>query len=77
MEKTLADYTVDHRRLSPVQAAEYLGDGKSPSVKTLEKWRCVGGGPRFIRVGSRIMYDSRDLDAWLDERKFANTAEAV
>lgn len=61
------------RKLAPVQdAADYLG----VSVSYLNKLRCVGGGPTFIRIGSAVRYDLADLDAWIDARKFRNTAEA-
>jgi excisionase family DNA binding protein len=30
------------------------------SVKTLEKWRAEGIGPRFIKVGRRVMYTLTD-----------------
>lgn len=34
---------------------------------TLLRWRKVGGGPRFTRVGRFIMYTQEALDAWLAE----------
>jgi predicted DNA-binding transcriptional regulator AlpA len=53
-------------------AAEYCQIAKS----TLDKLRVYGGGPIFIRVGKRIIYDRADLDTWLLDRKVANTAGA-
>jgi hypothetical protein len=52
----------DHRRLDQNAAAAYLG----VSPNTLNKWRVVGR-PHipFIKVGRRVVYDSRDLDAYL------------
>jgi predicted DNA-binding transcriptional regulator AlpA len=47
------------------QAATYVGLGRS----TLEKMRCTGDGPKFIRLGPRrVAYRQRDLDEWLDSR---------
>lgn len=43
-------------------AAEMLG----LSDHTLENWRYLNKGPRYFRVGSRIKYDERDLEAWLE-----------
>ena len=61
------------RVLRPKEAAEWLGC----SVNFLEKLRCYGGGPRFIRVGKRTLgYDIEDLQAWLESKKVANTTEA-
>lgn len=48
------------------QAAFRLGHSKS----TLDKWRCAGKGPRFIRSADRaIRYDPKDLDAWIEARR--------
>ena len=44
------------------EAAAYL----RMAVSTLTKLRCRGGGPRFAKVGPRlVVYDRADLDAWL------------
>ncbi|MBT4889875.1 MAG: helix-turn-helix domain-containing protein [Rhodospirillales bacterium] len=59
--------------LNRVKAAEYLG----LSSKTLDRLRISGGGPRYWKAGSRVMYDQRDLDAWVDERKRSSTSEIV
>jgi hypothetical protein len=58
--------------LDTVQAAEFL----KISPRTLEKQRVVGGGPRFRKFGSRVLYALTDLQAWADERTYANTSEA-
>lgn len=43
------------------QAAEYLGF----SALTLKKWRCLGSGPRFLRIGgTAVRYRRSDLEAW-------------
>jgi predicted DNA-binding transcriptional regulator AlpA len=56
--------------LRVAEAADYIGISKS----TLDKLRCYGGGPIFIKVGARVVYDRMDLDAWLAGKKVANTA---
>ena len=33
---------------------------------TLAHWRSEGRGPAFIKVGWRVAYRGRDLNAWLD-----------
>jgi hypothetical protein len=53
-------------------AARYLG-GIAP--RTLEAWRVNGGGPRFIKVGRRVVYRRRDLDAWLTARERSSTSD--
>lgn len=58
--------------LTPAEAAAYLRLSKS----TLAKLRCVGGGPRFKKLGRKIVYARADLDAWLAARTAANTTDA-
>lgn len=54
------------------EAAQYVGLAAS----TLNKYRCQGGGPRFIKVGARrIVYDRVDLDAWMAMSKRDSTSE--
>ena len=54
-------------------AGEYLA-GTQP--QTLRVWRVAGRGPKYAKIGNRILYDTRDLDEFLESRKFSSTAEA-
>lgn len=56
----------------PEQTAQFL---KRPK-KTLENWRATSFGPKFLKVGRRVMYRKTDVLAWLEGRNFANTSEA-
>jgi excisionase family DNA binding protein len=48
--------------LTPAEVAERL----RVSVKTLERWRADGGGPRYSRRGQRLVrYFADDVDAWM------------
>lgn len=52
-------------------AAQYI----DKSVKTLQRWRCTGEGPRFARLGKRgIIYDFDDLDSYIESRKIQSTS---
>jgi predicted DNA-binding transcriptional regulator AlpA len=51
-------------------AADYIGISKS----SLDKLRCYGGGPLYLKLGKRVVYDRVDLDTWLAGKKVANTA---
>ena len=58
--------------LTTDQAAARLALGRS----TLEKWRCVGNGPKFIKLGTRrVGYHTDDVDAWIASRRRASTSE--
>ena len=35
------------------------------SPRTLEKFRCVGGGPRYLKRGRRVLYPPLDLAEWM------------
>lgn len=43
-------------------------------TNTLEKWRVRGDGPSYLRLGRRIAYDIRDVEAWLNTRRAASTS---
>jgi predicted DNA-binding transcriptional regulator AlpA len=58
--------------LTPDEAAEAL----RTSVRTLERRRLDGSGPKFVKLGGRVLYRPEDIAAWADERTFARTAEA-
>jgi hypothetical protein len=48
------------------EASSYLLEkhGVRVASKTLDKWRCIGGGPSFRRFGRKIVYDRQALDEW-------------
>ena len=58
--------------LTTVQAAQYLG----LAVSTLNKWRCHGGGPKFLKLGRAVRYRQSDLEMFVAERVLGSTAEA-
>lgn len=45
------------------------------SPRTLEKLRVNGGGPRFRKFGSRVIYAREDLDAWANARVCESTSD--
>lgn len=57
--------------LTTPEAAHYLG----LAVSTLNKWRCHGGGPEFLKLGRAVRYRQDDLDRFLETRMFRSTAE--
>lgn len=61
---------VGHRQQTRA-GAEYLGHAES----TPEKKRITGEGPPLIRLGRAVVYDPRDLDAWLAARRATSTSE--
>jgi DNA-binding transcriptional MerR regulator len=45
------------------------------ATKTLENWRTLGLGPKFIKAGRRVLYDPADLLAWRDENRVGSTSQ--
>ena len=44
--------------------------------RRLEKLpRSIARGPPYIKIGQKVLYDVRDLDRWIEERKFKSTAD--
>ena len=59
------------RRLHRKQAAEHLG----VSLSWLDKARGSGFGPVFISIGGRVVYDSGDLEEFLQKNRHQSTSE--
>ncbi len=50
------------RYLRTPEAAQFLG----LSGRTLEKHRTYGTGPKYRKIGGRVVYALADLQAWVD-----------
>jgi len=47
------------------------------SEHTLEKLRCIGGGPPYYKLGrKRVVYDPADLDDWMRSKRCTSTSSA-
>lgn len=47
--------------ISPHAAAEYL----DTTVATLAKWRYIGEGPSYVKLGRRVVYRRETLETFL------------
>ena len=62
----------DSDLLTVKEAADLLRCSKS----YLDKLRCAGGGPEFVRLGVRkILYRRLDLLTWAKSRRFNSTSQ--
>ena len=59
------------RRLNTAEAARYVG----LSASTLSKLRVFGGGPVYLKLTRRVVYDVRALDLWLQARTRISTCD--
>lgn len=44
---------------------EKLAEFLNISIQTLNKWRWEGKGPRFVKLGSRVVYDLADVETYV------------
>lgn len=58
--------------LRPCDAARLVGLSES----TLAKLRLNGNGPRYCKLGRRVVYRQADLEQWLQSRTTTDTADA-
>ncbi|PAY06647.1 DNA-binding protein [Bradyrhizobium sp. UFLA03-84] len=72
-EKLLASTAVKERRAPLDTAAAAIYTGTRPNY--LEKLRCTGGGPLYIKRKGAVRYDPDDLDAWLEAGKRKSTSD--
>jgi predicted DNA-binding transcriptional regulator AlpA len=59
------------RYLRTPEAARFVG----LSIRTLEKHRIYGTGPRYSKLGGRVVYRIEDLQAWVDRGAKASTSD--
>ena len=59
------------RYLRTPEAARFLG----LSGRTLEKHRIYGTGPRYSKLGGRVVYRLDDLQAWVELGARASTSD--
>jgi predicted DNA-binding transcriptional regulator AlpA len=59
------------RYLRTPEAARFLG----LSGRTLEKHRTYGTGPRYSKLGGRVVYRLDDLQAWVELGAKASTSD--
>ena len=63
---------INKQKLNTEEAAAYLGIRPN----TLEVWRCKHKGPRYSKIGTRVLYDVNDLEAFFSARA-VDTMESV
>lgn len=45
------------------------------SASNLEKMRLSGKGPAYLKLGRRVVYAVKDLDAWAESKRCKSTSE--
>ena len=66
--------TMEQGPVDTTVAAKMMGVAAS----TLENWRSRGNtGPAFLKIGRRVLYDPRDIEAWKLTCRVRSTSERV
>ena len=47
------------------------------SQRTLEQWRWQGRGPRYLKIGGRVVYRQQDIEAFEVANLHANTVGPI
>lgn len=63
------------RSASKVLSAKAAAEALGVSAKTLANWRVSGIGPKFVKLGSRVLYRQVHLNAFLEERTVSSTSQ--
>ena len=54
-----------------------LAERWSLSPRTLEQWRWRGVGPRYLKLGARVIYRLSDVEAFEAQRLHASTVGPI
>jgi hypothetical protein len=76
----LQNLDASDKPLNPRDASVYLAAAGIPfQESTLCKLRCIGGGPRYLKNGSRVFYRPSALSEWLQSRtsELTHTSQAA
>jgi excisionase family DNA binding protein len=60
---------------SPLLTVEEAADYLRCSASHLNKLRSSGGGPMFVKMGSKVLYRRADLDRYIEKLLRKSTAE--
>lgn len=52
---------------------EELANYLRVSPLTLQKWRCNSNGPKFLKIGSKVIYRGNDIKEWIEKCTRENT----
>lgn len=59
--------------MQPLFTEEEVSEQLKVTVACLRKWRLLGKGPKYIKVGNRVRYAPDDLTGWLATQPVGGT----
>jgi predicted DNA-binding transcriptional regulator AlpA len=63
--------------MSKLYSVEETAAKTGVSVSTLNKWRVAGSGPKFIKLGRRVLYRDEDIQAFITAGIRSSTSQEV
>jgi len=61
--------------MNPILTAPDAANILRVHLRTLERWRQTGEGPRYVKMGRRVGYRRSDLEDWLEANVTTSTSE--
>lgn len=62
------------RGMITLVSAKDLAQRWNIRIQTLQKWRVLNEGPRYIKIGGRVMYSMKEIAKYERERTFCGTS---
>lgn len=69
----MGNLLLDRDRITEQELAEYWGIKK----QTLQKWRSLGLGPVYIKIGARVLYPSNAIIEYERDHMYAGSGKKV
>jgi predicted DNA-binding transcriptional regulator AlpA len=63
--------------MSKLNSVEEAATKTGMSVSTLNKWRVTGFGPKFVKLGKRVLYRDEDIEAFITAGIRSSTSEVA
>jgi predicted DNA-binding transcriptional regulator AlpA len=56
-------------RPSAIVRPEEVSERTTVPLETLKYWRKLGRGPRWYKLGGRVVYDDAEVERWISEQR--------
>ena len=63
--------------MSNLNSVEEAAAKTGMSVSTLNKWRVAGFGPKFVKLGKRVLYRDEDIESFITASIRSSTSHEV
>lgn len=73
MNDLMLDQTQPAKALPSLMETDDVAALLHVSRSLLAKWRMLGRGPRYMKVGRRILYECAEVTLWLKSQRRAST----